>query len=216
VVNNFVSGLILLAERPIKVGDLVVVGGEEGYVRKISVRSTEVETSERARVLIPNSCFITEKVKNWTLRDNIRRIVIPISVGYGCDARKVMATLLKVAQDNPNVMTTPAPSVDFDFGADTLNFKLYAFVDDLDKGGSTSTDLRIAILDAFNRIWIGSARRSPNMSPVPTMEAAPGMGRHTAPHKSVPRPQTPSASDVTDAIGQRKLVQPILGWTTRD
>ena len=154
VVNNFVSGLILLAERPVKVGDLVVVGGEEGYVRKISVRSTEVETSERARVLIPNSCFITEKVKNWTLRDNIRRIVIPISVGYGCDARKVMATLLKVAQDNPNVMTTPAPSVDFDFGADTLNFKLYAFVDDLDKGGSTSTDLRFAILDAFSEVGI--------------------------------------------------------------
>jgi potassium-dependent mechanosensitive channel len=149
VVNNFVSGLILLAERPVKVGDLVVVGGEEGYVRKISVRSTEVETSERARVLIPNSCFITEKVKNWTLRDNTRRIVIPISVGYGCDARKVRATLLKVAQDNPNVMTMPAPSVDFDFGADTLNFKLYAFVDDLDKSGSTSTDLRFAILDAF-------------------------------------------------------------------
>jgi potassium efflux system protein len=154
VVNNFVSGLILLAERPVKVGDLVVVGGEEGYVRKISVRSTEVETSERARVLIPNSCFITEKVKNWTLRDNIRRIVIPISVGYGCDARKVRATLLKVAQDNPNVMTMPAPSVDFDFGADTLNFKLYAFVDDLDKGGSTSTDLRFAILDAFSEAGI--------------------------------------------------------------
>ena len=154
VVNNFVSGLILLAERPVKVGDLVVVGGEEGYVRKISVRSTEVETSERARVLIPNSCFITEKVKNWTLRDNIRRIVIPISVGYGCDARKVRATLLKVAQDNPNVMTMPAPSVDFDFGADTLNFKLYAFVDDLDKGGSTSTDLRFAILDAFSEVGI--------------------------------------------------------------
>ncbi len=154
VVNNFVSGLILLAERPVKVGDLVVVGGEEGYVRKISVRSTEVETSERARVLIPNSYFITEKVKNWTLRDNTRRIVIPISVGYGCDARKVRATLLKVAQDNPNVMTMPAPSVDFDFGADTLNFKLYAFVDDLDKGGSTSTELRFAILDAFNEAGI--------------------------------------------------------------
>ena len=154
VVNNFVSGLILLAERPIKVGDLVVVGGEEGYVRKISVRSTEVETSERARVLIPNSYFITEKVKNWTLRDNTRRVVIPISVGYGCDPRKVMATLLKVAQDNPNVMTTPAASVDFDFGADSLNFKLYAFVYDLNKGGSTSTDLRIAILDAFNEAGI--------------------------------------------------------------
>ena len=165
VVNNFVSGLILLAERPIKVGDLVVVGGEEGYVRKISVRSTEVETSERARVLIPNSCFITEKVKNWTLRDNTRRVVIPISVGYGCDPRKVMATLLKVAQDNPNVMTTPAPSVDFDFGADSLNFKLYAFVYDLNKGGSTSTDLRIAILDAFNEAGIAMPFRQMDAMP---------------------------------------------------
>jgi len=165
VVNNFVSGLILLAERPIKVGDLVVVGGEEGYVRKISVRSTEVETSERARVLIPNSYFITEKVKNWTLRDNTRRVVIPISAGYGCDPRKVMATLLKVAQDNPNVMTTPAASVDFDFGADSLNFKLYAFVYDLNKGGSTSTDLRIAILDAFNEAGIAMPFRQTGAMP---------------------------------------------------
>jgi small-conductance mechanosensitive channel len=165
VVNNFVSGLILLAERPIKVGDLVVVGGEEGHVCKISVRSTEIETSERARVLIPNSCFITEKVKNWTLRDNIRRIVISVSVGYGCDPRKVRATLLKVAQDNPHVMTTPAPSVDFDFGADNLNFKLYAFVDDLNKGGGTSTDLRIAILDAFNEAGIAIPFRQTDATP---------------------------------------------------
>src|SRR4029077_39391 len=95
-----------------------------------------------------------EKVKNWTLRDNTRRIVIPVNVAYGCDARKLRAVLLKVAPANRNVMTTPAPSVDFDFGADTLNFKLYAFVDDLNKGGSTSTDLRIAILDAFNEAGI--------------------------------------------------------------
>jgi small-conductance mechanosensitive channel len=165
VVNNFVSGLILLAERPIKVGDLVVVAGEEGYVRKISVRSTEVETPERARVLIPNAYFITEKVKNWTLRDNTRRIVIPISVGYGCDPRKVMATLLEVAQDNPNVMTTPAPSADFDFGADGLNFKLYAFIYDLSKGGSASTDLRLAILDAFNEAGIAMASRQTDATP---------------------------------------------------
>ena len=134
-------------------------------MRKISVRSTEVETSERARVLIPNSCFITEKVKNWTLRDNTRRVVIPISVGYGCDPRKVMATLLKVAQDNPNVMTTPAASVDFDFGADSLNFKLYAFVYDLNKGGSTSTDLRFAILDAFNEAGIAIPFRQTDATP---------------------------------------------------
>ena len=155
VVNNFVSGLILLAERPIKVGDLVVVGGEEGYVRKISVRSTEVETFERARVLIPNSYFITEKVKNWTLRDNIRRIVIAVGAAYGSDPRQVKAILLKAAQDNPNIMSAPAPAVEFeDFGADSLNFKLYAFVYDLNKAGSTGTDLRIAILEAFNAAGI--------------------------------------------------------------
>src|SRR5215831_14727720 len=165
VVNNFVSGLILLAERPIKVGDLVVVGGEEGVVRKISVRSTEVETFDRARVLIPNSALITEKVKNWTLRDNIRRIAIPVGVAYGSDPRQVKAILLKAAQDNPNVMSTPAPSVDLDeFGADSLNFKLYAFVYDLIRAGSTGTDLRIAILDAFHEAGIAMPLRQTDVT----------------------------------------------------
>ena len=159
VVNNFVSGLILLAERPIKVGDLVIVGGEEGYVRKISVRSTEVETFERASVLIPNSYFITEKVKNWTLRDNVRRIAIPVKVADGSDPRVVKSILLKVAQDHPNVLTLPAPSVDFeDFGVDGLSFKLYAYID-LDAGGSATTDLRIAILEAFQEAGIAIPSR---------------------------------------------------------
>jgi potassium-dependent mechanosensitive channel len=159
VVNNFVSGLILLAERPIKVGDLVIVGGEEGYVRKISVRSTEVETFERASVLIPNSYFITEKVKNWTLRDNVRRIAIPVRVAHGSDPRVVKSILVKVAQDHPNVLTLPAPSVDFeDFGLDGLSFKLYAFID-LDAGGSATTDLRIAILEAFQEAGIAIPSR---------------------------------------------------------
>ncbi|MBV9237623.1 MAG: mechanosensitive ion channel family protein [Xanthobacteraceae bacterium] len=149
VVNNFVSGLILLAERPIKVGDLVVVGGEEGYVRKISVRSTEVETFERASVMIPNSYFITEKVKNWTLRDNMRRIAIPVTVAHGSDPRAVKAILLKVANDHPSVLTLPAPSYDFeDFGVNGLTFKLFAFID-LRAGGNVAADLRIAILEAF-------------------------------------------------------------------
>lgn len=154
IVNNFVSGLILLAERPIRVGDLVVVGGEEGYVRKISVRSTEVETSERASVVIPNSYFITEKVKNWTLRDNRRRIAIPVKVANGSDPRAVKSILLKVAQDHPSVLTLPAPSFDFeDFGVDGLTFKLYAFVD-VRAGGNVTADLRIAILEAFQEAGI--------------------------------------------------------------
>jgi potassium-dependent mechanosensitive channel len=155
VVSNFVSGLILLAERPIKIGDLVVAGGEEGYVRKISVRSTEIETFDGANVLIPNSFFISEKVKNWTLRNNTGRVTIQANVCYGSDPRKVKAILLEVAKAHPGVMCTPAPAVDFDdFGTGSLHFKLYAFVYDLNSSASVRTDLHIAILDAFNAAGI--------------------------------------------------------------
>jgi potassium-dependent mechanosensitive channel len=150
LVNNFVSGLILLVERPIKVGDQVVVGGEEGYVRKISVRSTELETFDRATVIIPNGYFIAEKVKNWTLRDKIRRVAIPIGVAYGSDPHRVQAVLLKVALDNPDVLKTPEPAVTLDeFSPASINFTLYSFVDDINKAGSIRTQLSMAILDAF-------------------------------------------------------------------
>jgi potassium-dependent mechanosensitive channel len=118
LVNNFVSGLILLAERPIRVGDLVVVGGEEGYVRKISVRSTEIETFDRAHVLIPNSSFVSDKVKNWTLRNSVRRVAISVGTAYACNPRQVREVLLKVARNNPDVLHTPEPVVDLrEFGA---------------------------------------------------------------------------------------------------
>jgi potassium-dependent mechanosensitive channel len=155
VVSNFVSGLILLAERPIKIGDIVVVGGEEGIVRKISVRSTEIETSDQAHVLVPNSYFITEKVKNWTHHNSFGRVVIAVNVASSCDPRQTRDILLKVAQDNPRVMSVPEPFVDFEeFGADSLNFKLYAFTYDLTKNVGTRTDLRIAILEAFKQAGI--------------------------------------------------------------
>ena len=155
LVNNFVSGLILLAERPIRVGDMVVVGGEEGYVRKISVRSTELETFDGAHVLVPNSYFVAEKVKNWTFRNNIRRIAIPIGVAYGSDARQVQAVLLKVAADNPDILKTPGPAVTFDeFAPASVNFTLYAFIADITKTGSVRTELAMAILAAFAQAGI--------------------------------------------------------------
>lgn len=194
VVNNFVSGLILLAERPIKVGDLVVVGGEEGYVRKISVRSTEVETFERASVMIPNSYFITEKVKNWTLRDNMRRIAIPVTVAHGSDPRAVKSILLKVAQDHPSVMTLPAPSYDFeDFGVDGLTFKLFAFVD-LRAGGNVAADLRIAILEAFqeNGILIPSRQAEVTLQTIDLLrETAQYLSNDS--HKPRVEPRKPTA-----------------------
>jgi potassium-dependent mechanosensitive channel len=155
LVNNFVSGLILLAERPIRVGDLVVVGGEEGYVRKISVRSTELETFDRANVLIPNSYFISEKVKNWTFRNNIRRVSLPVGVAYGSDPHQARAVLLKVARDNADVLTAPEAFVTLDeFAASSLNFTLYAYVGDINKAGGVRTELAMAILGAFKESGI--------------------------------------------------------------
>src|SRR6516164_5560649 len=155
LVNNFVSGLILLVERPIRVGDLVVVGGEEGYVRKISVRSTELETFDGAHVLVPNSYFVAEKVKNWTFRNNIRRIAIPIGVAYGSDTRQVQAVLLKVAADNSDVLKTPEPTVTLDeFAAESINFTLYAYVGDINQAGNVRTELAMAVLDAFKEAGI--------------------------------------------------------------
>jgi small-conductance mechanosensitive channel len=150
LVNNFISGLILLVERPISVGDLVVVGGEEGCVRKISVRSTELETFDGANVLIPNSYFISEKVKNWTFRNKIRRVAIPIGVAYGSDPRRVQAALLRVAGENPDILKTPEPVVTLDeFSPASINFTLYTFVGDINKAGSVRTQLSMAILDAL-------------------------------------------------------------------
>ncbi|WP_407181151.1 mechanosensitive ion channel domain-containing protein [Bradyrhizobium sp. STM 3562] len=150
LVNNFVSGLILLAERPIRVGDLVVVGGEEGYVRKISVRSTEIETFDRAHVLIPNASFVSDKVKNWTLRNSVRRVAISIGTAYACNPRQVREVLLKVARSNPDVLHTPEPVVDLrEFGASSLNFILYVFIDHISKTVRVRTDLSMAIFDAF-------------------------------------------------------------------
>jgi potassium-dependent mechanosensitive channel len=155
LVNNFVSGLILLVERPIRVGDLVVVGGEEGYVRKISVRSTEIETFDRANVLVPNSYFIAEKVKNWTFRNCVRRVALPIGVAYGSDPHQVRGALLKVAEENPDVLTTPEPFVMLDdFAATSLNFTLYAYVGDITKAGGVRTELAMAILGAFKEAGI--------------------------------------------------------------
>lgn len=157
VVNNFVSGLILLVERPVRVGDLVVVGGEEGYVRRISVRSTEVETYDRAHVLIPNSSFISEKVTNWTLRNRTGRIAVAVGAAYECDPAQVKDVLLQVARQNPEVLRAPEPIVEITgFGASSINFALYVFVeiDEITKMMRVRTDLSIAIYNAFAKAGI--------------------------------------------------------------
>lgn len=152
VVNNFVSGLILLIERPIKVGDWVVVNDMQGYVKNINVRATEVQTFDRASVFIPNSNLISNPLLNWTHADKTGRVVVPVGVAYGTDTRKVQKLLIEVAEAHSSTLTTMAPSVLFKgFGDSCLNFELRAFVKDVDKVATVSSDLCFEIDAAFRR-----------------------------------------------------------------
>ena len=150
IVNNFVSGLILLFERPVKVGDWIVVGGDEGIVRRISVRSTEIETFDRSSVILPNSELIMGRVKNWTLRDAVGRVRIQVGIGYDNDPEKARGILLKLAEEQAGVLRYPPPNVSFiGFGASSIDLALNLFVADVNGGGPIKTDLAFKILKAF-------------------------------------------------------------------
>ncbi len=155
IVSNFVSGLILLAERPIRVGDFIVVKGEEGQVRKISVRATEIETDDRASVIIPNSELITGMVKNWTHADTLRRVRIKVGVAYDSDPAEVRDILLACATGHQLVRQTPPPAaVLAEFGADALQFELYCVVGNLANAGTVKSDLHFEILKRFRAAGI--------------------------------------------------------------
>ncbi len=150
VVNNFVSGLILLIERPIKVGDWVVVGTIEGMVKQINVRSTEIETFRRASVIIPNADLISNAVTNWTHKDKYGRIDLPIGVAYGTDTRKVEEILLDVAKGHERVLSFPAPFVVFqNFGDSSLDFELRAYTGDVFYQVLIASDMRHEIDKRF-------------------------------------------------------------------
>lgn len=150
VVSNFVSGLILLAERPIRVGDIINVKGEEGQVRRIQVRATEIETADRASVIIPNSELITGVVKNWTHANTLSRVVVRIGVGYDSDVEKVRSILIEIAAAHPQLMTSPAPVVFLTSIADSaINFELSGVVRNIADGGGVKSDLYFAILARF-------------------------------------------------------------------
>ena len=152
VVSNFVSGLILLAERPFKSGDWIVAGAVSGTVKKVSVRATEIETFQRQTVILPNSELINGAVGNWTHRNKMGRIEIPVGVAYGSDARKVQRVLTELAASHPLVLKNPEPFVQFTaFGEAALNFEVRIFLADIGSGGVVQNDLRFAILEAFER-----------------------------------------------------------------
>ena len=132
ITSNFISGLVILAERPITIGDLVEVGGVTGQVQKIRARSTVLVTSDNITTIIPNQKFIDSPVTNWTYGDPKVRFRIPVGVAYGSDVEKVRATLIDVAAEDPHTLDDPAPSVFFvEFGSSSLNFELVAWSDEM-------------------------------------------------------------------------------------
>jgi potassium-dependent mechanosensitive channel len=150
IASNFVSGLIMLIERPIKVGDWVVVGSHQGYVRHISVRATEIETFDRASVIIPNSDFMTSAVQNWTHRNAMGRVVVNIGASYSSDPDHVIEVLKNVASECDALIKYPAPSVHFEeFGASSLDFSIRGHVADVNTMLSAKTALRLGIAKAF-------------------------------------------------------------------
>jgi small-conductance mechanosensitive channel len=158
IVSNFVSGLILLTERPIRVGDSIVVKGEEGWVRRVRVRATEIETPDRASVIIPNSEFITGVVKNWTRANTLGRIVIKVTVGYDSDPTLVRDILTGIARAHPQMVQAPPPSAFLvGFGERGMEFELRGVVVDIEKGLSVKSDLNYAIVQKFREVGISFA-----------------------------------------------------------
>ncbi len=155
IVNNFVSGLILLFERPVKTGDWIVVGNTEGHVKRISIRSTLIQTFDRADVIVPNSELISGQVTNWMLHDSRGRVRVPVGVAYGSDTRKVEEILLAIAHDHPNIISdssiSPPKVLFMNFGDSSLNFELRAFIRNIDERLQVVSDINFAIDAAFRK-----------------------------------------------------------------
>ena len=153
VVSNFIAGVIIMFERPIKIGDRIVVDEVEGNVVEIGARGTTVLGNDNIAVIVPNSKFITENVINWKYNDDKVRFRIPVSVAYGSDARQVERLLLELAAADADVLADPPPAVRFmAFGDDGLQFELRAWSASLvDRKGRLISQLNFAIYDRFQR-----------------------------------------------------------------
>ena len=163
IVNNFISGLIILFERPVKVGDRIVVGDVEGDVMRIGSRSTTVVTNDNITIIVPNSRFITENVVNWSHNERKVRFRIPVTVAYGTDVHLVERLLVEAATENPDILESPPPGVRLmGFGENRLDFELRAWSTTLiHRRGLLVSSLNYAIYQKFtdNRIEIPFPRR---------------------------------------------------------
>jgi potassium efflux system protein len=169
IANNFVSGLILLWERTIRVGDLVVVGSDQGVVRAIKARATEIETFDRGSLIVPNSNFVSGVVKNWVHNDRVGRIIISVNVTYESDVDQVRDLMISAAKAQEQVLAIPAPSVLFaEFGDWSLKFNLICFVDDIERGERTRSDINFEVLRRMREAGLRIAYPAPPPADVPS------------------------------------------------
>jgi small-conductance mechanosensitive channel len=155
IVNNFVCGLILLFERPIKVGDYIQLGEQWGEITRIGLRSTIVRTFDNSEIVVPNSDLVSNQVTNWTLSDRKSRITLPVGVAYGSDVTLVMRTLLEAVKDNPLVLKIPDPQVVFSgFGESSLDFRLMVWITDVNSRLRAQTEILQEIDRRFRELGI--------------------------------------------------------------
>lgn len=158
IVANFISGLILLFERPIRVGDVVTVGGTDGVVTRIRIRATTIRDFDGKELLVPNKEFISGHLLNWSLSDPITRIMVPVGLAYGSDVRLAMNQMIAAAREHPAVLNDPQPSVTFDsFGDNALLLTLRCFIGSVDNRVGIKSDLHLAIDGKFRAASLAMA-----------------------------------------------------------
>jgi potassium efflux system protein len=150
IVANFICGLILLFERPIRIGDIVSVGDTDGTVTKIRIRSTTIRNFDQKELLVPNKEFITGRLLNWTLTDPVTRLVIPVGIAYGSDVALAIRLVREAAEEHERVLDEPAFMVTFDsFGENSLQIILRCFIGSMDFWRQTISELHLAINQKF-------------------------------------------------------------------